>query len=291
LFVEGIDSVSRLGRFELQAVSADYFRTMGTRLLQGRGIEGQDRGGAPPVMVVSQSMARALWPGREALGQCVRLVADTAPCTTVVGVAEDIKVDRLIDDPGREYYLSIEQFTAFRGGLFVRTRSEAGAEADNVRRALQPLLPGSAYVTATPLAGMIAPRRRSWALGATMFTVFGALALLVASVGLYSVVSYGVAQRSQELAVRAALGAQVRDIVLMVVGEGLRTVLLATVIGLGLAWLAARWVGPLLFQTSPRDPVVFGGVAAVLVGIALVASAIPAVRAARVDPVTALRAD
>jgi putative ABC transport system permease protein len=110
-------------------------------------------------------------------------------------------------------------------------------------------------------------------------------------VGLYSVVSYGVAQRSQELAVRVALGAQVRDIVRMVVGEGLRTVLLATAIGLGLAWFAARWVGPLLFETSPRDPVIFGGVAALLVGIALVASAIPALRAARVDAIAALRAD
>ena len=294
LFVEGIDSVSRLGRFELQAVSPEYFATMGTRLLRGRGIEVQDGQGAPPVIVVSQSMARKLWPGREALGQCVRLVTDTMPCTTVVGIAADIKTASLSDDAGLLFYISIDQlgpFPFWRPGLFVRARGEAAAAANTVRRALQDLLPGAAYVTVTPLDDLIAPEWRTWQLGATMFTVFGALALLVASVGLYSVVSYGVAQRAQELAVRVALGAQVRDIVRMVVGEGLRTVLLATAIGIGLAWFAARWVGPLLFQTSARDPVVFGGVAAVLVGIALVASAIPAVRAARVDPVTALRAD
>jgi len=294
LYVEGIDSVSRLGIFEEQAASPEYFATMGTRLLRGRGIEAQDRQGAPLAMVVSQAMARALWPGREALGQCVRIGADTMPCTAVVGIAEDIKTRSLRDDEGLQYYLSFEQQGAIpflRSGLFVRTRGDAAAAAYNVRRALQPLLPGAAYVTVQPLADLIAPERRSWELGAMMFTIFGALALLVASVGLYSVVSYGVAQRSQELAVRVALGAQVRDIVRMVVGEGLRAVLAATVLGLAAAWFAARWVGPLLFQTSARDPVVFGGVAALLVAIAVVASAIPALRAARVDPITALRAD
>jgi len=290
LFVEGIDSVFRLGRFDVQAVSPDYFATVGTRLLRGRGIEVQDRDGAPRVMVVGQSMARRLWPGRDALGQCVRVGADTMPCTTVVGVAEDIIMESLGGDEGTWYYLSIEQFDD-GGGLFVRTRGEAAASVETVRRALQALMPGTAYVTVTPLADIVAPQRASWQLGATMFTVFGALALLVASVGLYSVVSYGVAQRSQELAVRTALGAQARDIVRMVVGEGLRTVLVATALGLAAAWLAARWVGPLLFQTSPRDPVIYGGVAVLLVVIALVASAIPAVRASRVDPIAALRAE
>jgi putative ABC transport system permease protein len=295
LFVAGIDSVARLGDFRRQSVSPEYFATMGTRIMRGRGIETQDRQGAPPVMVVSQSMARKLWPGREALGQCVRVGADTMPCTTVVGIAADIKTVSLgDDDPGLLFYSPIDQlgrWPFWRPGLFARTRGEAAAAANTVRRALQGQMPGAAYVKVMPLADQIAPQRRSWEVGATMFTVFGALALLVAAVGLYSVISYSVAQRSQELAVRVALGAQLRDIVRMVVGEGLRTVLLATAIGLGLAWFAARWVGPLLFETSPRDPVVFGGVAALLVAIALVASAIPAVRAARVDPVTALRAD
>ena len=294
IYVAGTDSASRLGMFEGQAASPGYFGTMGTRLLRGRGVEAQDRRGAPPVMVVSRTMARVLWPGREALGQCVRIGADTMPCVTVVGVAEDVRTRGLRDDDGLQYYVSFEQLDPRRSlesGLFVRTRGEADAAAESVRRALQPLLPGSARVTVTPLADYPALERRSWQLGAKMFTVFGALALLVASFGLYSVVSYGVAQRSHELAVRSALGAQVRDIVRMVVGEGLRTVLAATALGLAAAWLAARWVGPLLFQTSPRDPVVFGGVAALLVGVALVASAIPALRASRVDLIAALRAD
>ena len=105
----GIDSVDRLGEFDLNAVSADYFATMGTRLLRGRGITDQDVAGAPLVMVVSDAMARVLWPGRDALGECVRVGGDTVPCTTVVGVAENIKSRSLSDDPGFFYYLSSAQ--------------------------------------------------------------------------------------------------------------------------------------------------------------------------------------
>jgi len=295
LFVDGIDSVPRLGRFDAQGVSADYFATVRTRIVRGRGIEARDVPGAPRVTVVSQSMARRLWPSRDALGQCIRLEARTSPCTTVVGIAEDMRAEGPSAEASLLYYLSIEQYegsnSGLTGGLLVRTRGDVAAAADNVRRALQELMPGATYVTATPLAEVLATYRRSWALGATMFTVFGVLALLVASVGLYSVVSYGVAQRSQELAVRSALGAQARDIVGMVVSEGLRTVLVATGLGLAAVWLAGRWVGPLLFQTSPRDPVIYGGVAVLLLVVVLVASAIPAVRASRVDPIAALRAE
>jgi len=295
LFVDGIDSVGGLGRFEAQGVSPGYFATMGTRLLRGRGIEVQDRHGAPAVIVVSQSMARRLWPTGDALGKCVRLGAATAPCTTVVGVAEDIRFEGPSSGPTLSYYLSVEQYDGFEegllGGLLVRGGSGVDGTAEAVRRTLQSLMPAATYVTVTPLRDQVAEFNRPWRLGAAAFTVFGVLALLVATVGLYSVVSYGVAQRSQELAVRTALGAQARDIVRMVVGEGLRTLVVATGLGLAAAWLAARWVGPLLFQTSPRDPAIYGGVAVVLVVVALVASAIPAVRASRADPIAALRAE
>jgi len=290
VFADEAGPGARVAAVERQEVSPEYFGTVGTRLLRGRGIEDQDRSGGPPVVVVSQSLARRLWPGREALGRCLRIGADTVPCTTVVGVAEDTKTRSLRADPALVFYLSIAQSEG-SGGVVVRTEGPAAAAAGSVQRALQPLLPGSAYVRVAPLTDFVAGERSSLALGATMFTVFGALALLVASVGLYSVMSYGVAQRSQELAVRTALGARPRDVVRMVVGEGLRTVLVATGLGLAAAWLAARWVGPLLFQTSPRDPVIYGGVAVVLVVVALVASAIPAVRASRVDPMAALRAE
>ena len=118
LFVAGIDSVSKLGRFELDAVSPEYFATMGTRILEGRGIEVSDVAGAPGAMVVSQAMARKLWPHDDALGKCVRLESDTLPCRYVVGVAENIKSDQLGDDPGLYLYVPSAQFYPHQGGLF-----------------------------------------------------------------------------------------------------------------------------------------------------------------------------
>lgn len=124
-----------------------------------------------------------------------------------------------------------------------------------------------------------------------MFVAFGVLALLVAAVGLYGVITYNVAQRMHELGVRIALGAQSRDVVRLVVGQGVRFAVAGVALGLGLALLAAMWIQPLLFQQSARDPATYGAVAALLLGVALVASTVPAVRATRADPNSALRGE
>ena len=289
LYVAGIDSVRRLGRFELNAVGGDYFATMGTRVLRGRGISDQDIQGAPRVMVVSEAMAKALWPGREEIGQCVRVRFETAPCTYVVGVAENIKAERLGDDPTFYYYLSWAQWDPANGGLFLRMAGPAARSAEMVRRRLQPVMPGASYVTVTPFADILGDETRSWQLGATMFLVFGGLALALAAIGLYSVMAYNVSQRTQELGVRAALGAQQRDLVKLVVNEGLTLGAAGIVIGVVIALAGGNWLGPLLFQESPRDPLVFGFVTIVLLGVTVLASFVPSRRAARVDPMVALR--
>jgi predicted permease len=292
LHVAGIDSVSRLGEFDLNAVSPDYFATMGTRILRGRGLGAGDVDGAPRVMVVGASMAKALWPGQEALGQCVRVGSDTVPCTTVVGIAQDIKTQELTGE-GKYffYYLSAAQFGTDQGGLFVRSAGPAMAIQETVRRRLQPLMPGASYVTATPLADILGGQTRSWRLGATLFTVFGALALALAAIGLYGVIAYNVGQRTQEMGVRIALGAGVRDVVRLVVSEGMRLALVGVALGGAIALVVSRWIKPLLFQVSPRDPVVFGSVAAGLLAVAALASFVPARRAARTDPMQALRTE
>jgi predicted permease len=291
LHVAGIDSTERLGEFQLNAVSGEYFATMGTRLLRGRGISDQDVAGAPGAMVVSEAMARALWPGREPLGECVRVGADTAPCTAVVGVAENIKSRSLGDDPGLFYYLSSAQFNPEMGGLFVRVHGDAAHAKETVRRSLQPLMPGASYVTVTPLADVLGSQTQSWELGATMFTVFGMLALALAAIGLYSVIAYNVAQRTHELGVRSALGAQLGDLVRLVLTDGMRLALVGVVLGSVIAFIVGRWAQPLLFEQSARDPAVFAGVAVLLLAVAALACFIPARRAGRVDPMRALRSE
>ncbi|HEY4320041.1 MAG TPA: ABC transporter permease [Gemmatimonadales bacterium] len=291
LTVAGIDSVDKLGQFNLDAVSPTYFATMGTRIMQGRGIEARDAAGAPGAMVVSQAMAKKLWPGASPIGQCVRIDSDTLPCTYVVGVAENIKADHLGDDPGLFYYLSAAQFHPNQGGLFVRVQGDPDRMKEPVRKALQRLMPGASYITVTPIGDIIGEQTQPWQLGASMFVIFGALALILAAIGLYGVIAFTVSQRLHELGVRVALGASGRDIVRHVVTGGLRLAVVGVGCGVVLALVLGHWVAPLLFEESARDPAVFGVVAAVLLAVAALASYIPARRAAQVNPIRALRAE
>ena len=294
LYVPGIDSTQRLGRFTYQTGSPDYFKTMGTRIVRGRPFTDQDRAGTPLVGVVSEAMAATLWPGQDPLGRCMKVGADTMPCTTVIGIAEDAVQNSLTDDQRMRYYLPLEQFRPVRGSMIaVRMRGDAdvGAQVEPVRKALQAIMPGESYVTVRPLAEIVDRQRRSWEFGATMFVAFGGLALLVAAVGLYGVITYSVAQRMHELGVRIALGAQRGDVLRLVIGQGLRFAVAGLVVGLALAVWAAKWLEPLLFQQPARDPAILAIVAVLLLVVAIVASAQPAVRATRADPNSALRAD
>jgi putative ABC transport system permease protein len=291
LFVEGIDTVSRLGQFDYAAVSPSHFRTMGTRLLRGRGIEAQDVATSPRVMVVSDAMGKVLWPGRDPLGQCIRVQADTMPCTFVVGIAENIREQRLLSDSGYFYYTPITQVRPGSGGLFVRARRDAEDIKEPLRRALQREMPGAAYVTVTPFRQIVSPETRSWQLGATMFVAFGLLALVLAAVGMYSVIAYNVTQRTHEMGVRIALGARAGDVARLVVGEAVRVGGIGIAIGVALALWATKWVKPLLYDVSPTAPGIYVTVAVVLLSVAVLASWVPARQATRVDPNVALRAD
>jgi predicted permease len=291
LFVAGIDSVARLGRFTYQTASTEYFDAIGTRVIRGRGFTADDRPGAPTVAVVSAGMANVLWPKQEALGRCLRVGADSMPCTRVVGVVEDAVHDPLKDQPLR-YYLPLDQFPDEGGSLLVlRMQRDPAARAEDVRRALQAVMPGQQFVTTEPLANMLDAQRRSWHVGATMFVAFGVLALMVAAVGLYGVIAYNVGQRMHELGVRIALGAQGADVVRLVIGQGVRLAIAGVVAGSAVAVVAARWIEPLLFQQSATDPVVLAVVGGVLIAVALVACSVPAARAVRADPNAVLRSD
>ena len=290
LYVPGIDSVDKLGEFTLQAGSPQILATMGTRILHGRGFTAEDRAGAPRVAVINETMAKKIWPGQDAIGKTMRISADTNPPTTIVGIAEDVRRGSL-KEPEAHYYLPIDQFRFSDDGLFVRTSGEASGDAEAVRHSLQTLMPGVSYVTVTPMTKIMAYTTRSWRLGATMFAVFGALALVLAAIGLYSVIAYNVTQRMHEMGVRVALGAQARDVIRLIVREGLAIVIPGVALGMLIALVAGRWLAPLLFNVSPKDPTVVSVVLATLIAVAVAASWIPATRAARVDPNEALRAD
>jgi putative ABC transport system permease protein len=292
LYVPGIDSVERLGIFTYQATTPDYFRTMGTRILRGRGFTADDRAGAPAVAVVSASMAHALWPQEEAIGQCFRMRLATAPCTTVIGVAEDMVQRDLTGTQRYHYYVSIDQYTRTWGnGMLLRLRGDPVVQAESIRKALQRIVPGESYVTVQPLQAVVQNARRSWQLGATMFVAFGVLALAVAAVGLYGAIGYSVAQRMHELSVRVALGARRSNILRLVLGQSLRFALAGIGVGVVVAVFGGRWIQPLLFHQSATDPLVYGAVAVTMLVVALTASALPAFRATRADPNTALRAE
>jgi putative ABC transport system permease protein len=291
VFVPGLDSTNHLGEIIEQAGSPTYFRTTGTRIVRGRGITVDDREGSALVAVVSEGLARALWPNGDPLGQCMRTRTATSACRTVVGVAEDVRLSTLESVPSLMYYVPIAQSGAHMGRLFLRVRGDVQSQATAIARDLQRVMPVSSYLMVRPMTSVVDNATRSWRLGATLFAAFGALALILAAIGLYSVMAYAVVQRRHEMSVRIALGARVRDVVTMVVRDGLRVVGSGIAVGVGIAMILGPWFGALLFQVSPRDPWVFAAVIVTLLGVALAATGIPAIRAARVDPATALRSD
>jgi ABC-type antimicrobial peptide transport system permease subunit len=160
-----------------------------------------------------------------------------------------------------------------------------------VRQAILDAWPGLDRVRVQAMRDTMTPELRPWQLAATMFSLFGAVALVIAAVGLYAVVAFSAAQRSTEIAVRIALGAHARNVLATVAGDGLRTVAIGLAVGATAALGIRHWIGPLLFQTSPGDPRIIAGVAALLLGVALLAVVAPTVRALRRDPATVLRVD
>jgi putative ABC transport system permease protein len=293
LFVQGVDSVRRLGRFSLQAGSPDYFTAVGTRILRGRGIAAEDRADAPRVAVVSEAMAGVLWPNQSAIGKCFRIGSDTMPCTTVVGIAENVRSRELSHAGDFTYYLPIAQYrVSFEPpmlAMFVRVRGRPEDVAESLRARLQRLMPPPSYLRVVPMRTLIDPTMQAWTSGAKMFFGFGALALALAALGLYAVIAFAVAQRTREIGVRIALGAGAKDVLRLIVGEGLRVTLIGVALGTAVAVAGSGKVAALLFNESPRDPLVYGSVAATLLAVGIVASALPAMRATRVDPNVALR--
>ena len=213
-------------------------------------------------------------------------------CVTVVGVLGGFWYRSILERELWHVYVPMAQstFGLMRPEyMFIAVRSDPVAVMGAVRHALQSVRPDMPAVSVTRMRDVVDPEIRPWRLAATMFSMFAGVALLIAVVGLYGVVAFAAAQRSTEIAVRMALGARHRHILAVVGGSGLRAVLAGLVIGTAAVVAARRWVGPLLFQTSPSDPAVIAAVAGLLLGVAVVASLIPTMRALRRNPAAVLR--
>jgi putative ABC transport system permease protein len=272
-------------------VSPGYFRTMGIKLLRGRLLTDADTGSAPKVCVISDALARAIWPGEDAIGKRMRqgFPESKAPWIEVVGVVSNIKQDGL-DDKGRmQTYWPMAQTNNQSMNLIVRTAGDPMSVARSVEKAIHAFLPDLPLYNATSMdqviAGSVADRRFSM----IMLGCFAGLALLLAAVGIYGVISYTVAQRTQEIGVRVALGASSGQVLKSVIGSGMLLVGIGLLAGLAGSIALTDWMSTMLYEVKPSDPLTLAVVTAVLAFSALIACVVPARRALRVDPIEALR--
>ena len=273
-------------------VGARYFATVGTPIVQGRELSDADVSSNARVVVVNEAFAARMWPGKSALGHCVDMQDEKSQwvCYSVVGVAKNANYSSIVE-PQRQYFWTPVTPGLGSTTIFVRTTGDAAAGVATVRRTLTALAPNLPYIDVKPFTEIIRPELQPRLLGASMFSVFGLLALVLAAIGLYGLMSYLVGQRTRELGLRMALGAQRRDVLAMVLRRALGLTLGGLAIGLVGALASARLITHLLYQVGADDPASLVGVVAVLIATALVAAWIPAHRASRVDPMVALRAE
>jgi len=299
--LEGDDTTTGLGDVEgrapfprgqqplvgVHAVNPGYFRSMGIPQLRGREFSASDNANSTPVVIINQKLAETLWPGQDALGKHFHLMGDKQ--SEVVGVVGNVLHNGLGESVSLESYLAFPQNPWSYVGLAVRTHGDPGAVYGAVRSLVAQIDPELPVHDMRPMEQVVAETMASRRLTLWLVGAFAALALVLASVGIYGVMSYAVTERVHEIGVRMALGAQRRDVLRLVVGHGMRQAAIGLLLGSMAAFFAARAMTTLLFGIPPGDPLTYIGIAVVLALAALVACYIPARRATSVDPMVALR--
>jgi len=287
------DDVARNPVINVECAMPGYFSTMGIRQVAGRDFTHQDTMTSTGVVIVSESLARAAWPGQDPIGRRLSMNMPSSPFDdqwlTVVGVVADVRY-REVETARLDLYQPYGQSTSFVRDYVVRTAGDARAIAADVRRAVRTIDPNQPVEILT-MDEIVTRAMGRWRLNARLFGALALLALVLAAVGAYSVMSYAVSRRTSEIGVRMALGAGRREITRMVVGDGLRLALAGIAIGAATAYAVTGLLRHLLIGVGPHNPIAFVGAASLLALIATVACAIPARRAAAVDPMTAMRAE
>jgi putative ABC transport system permease protein len=268
-------------------VSPGYFHTMGIPLLRGRVFDDRDRADRPPVVVVGATMARQVWPDQEAVGRRLRLKG-REEWATVIGVVGDVKHAGFDEPPRPQVYLTHEQDARIFACLVARTAGDPRAMVAPLRQAFWSVDPDQPVWKVQPMEDLVQASLGSSRAMATLVGLFAAASVLLAALGLYGVMSYAVSQRTREIGIRMALGARGGEVLRLVVGRGLALTAVAVAVGVAGAAALSRVLVTLLFGVKATDATTFAAAAAVMCVVSLLASYLPARRAARLDPMTAL---
>jgi len=275
-----------------QAVSPDYFKVMQIPLLRGRAFTAQDTvrpDGLRDVAIINQRLAERMWPNDDALGKRINCDDGSTGCAEIVGIVGDVKHNSVIDEPGYDLYYACYQSYSKQTHFVVRTQGDPMAHATAIKRAIWQAAPDTGIFNVMPVTRLTANtiwQSRVWTL---LFGVFSTLALVLAAAGIYGVMAFFVAQRTREIGIRMALGAQWRDVLKLVLRSGMSLVAIGLTIGLAGAFALTRLMRTLLFEVAPTDATTFGAVVLCVVLAALLSCYIPARRATKVDPLVALR--
>ena len=277
---------NELLRIDFNIVGPSYFSTMQIPVTSGRGFTEQDREGAPPVIIVNQTMARHFWPGQNAVGQHINVWGATR---TVIGVAKDIKYHAMTELPESFLYFPTLQEGQTDTNVLIRVAGSPAALLPQVRGAVKSLNPAVMVLQAGAVSDLLYISLFSYRTAAALAATLGILGLVLAALGIYGVLAYSVSQRTHEIGVRMALGAQRADVLRLVLSHGGKLVFAAIAIGLAACFAVTRLMSSLLFGVTATDPLTFAGVSILIALVAFIASYVPARRAMRLDPTEALR--
>jgi predicted permease len=274
-------------------VEPGYFETMGARLIAGRDFTVSEVRNRARVVIVNETLATGYWPNESPIGKCVTFGDDKA-CSRVIGVVNTMLQFAIVKDERAIVYAPFTHPgmpTITPAVMFVRLTKANPAIVSSIRREIQALAPTMPFVQVRSVGELLEPQMRPWRLGALMFTLFGTIAVVIAAIGLYSVLAYWVSQRTHEIGVRMALGAQRGDVIRLVAAQSSKAVAIGLLIALPITLLGSRWIADMLYETSPRDPMVYLGAGLVLALATLAATIVPARRSSAVDPAQAIRTD
>jgi len=272
-------------------VSSEYLSALNIPLRKGRFFTNFDKADAPLVVVINETMARRYFPNEDPIGQRMTVTFDTPEAREIVGVIGDVLHNGLHAEPRPEMFVPHQQSASSYMTFLVKTKTEPGAQLASVKRAIREVNPNQTFARTATMEELVSDSLKQRRFNLFLLGLFAAIALLLATIGIYGSISYSTRQRTNEIGVRIALGAQTLDVLRLIVGQGVVLALVGVVIGLGASFLLTRTIKSFLFGVTPTDPLTFLAISLLLLVTAFIASLIPARRATKVDPLIALRAE